>query len=181
MSAYTPAEAAARETFLALMWALSYPGRPQQLPESSAMTGALARIGDTLLDLETSFYTPDTELARILERTGARHLSPADAAYHFYPTLTGPTDLSAASIGSMLYPDTAATIFIGCTFDSPTPLRLTGPGIDGTITIAPAGVPADLWTLRASRVRYPLGWELLLTDGTQIIGLPRSTRIEQGD
>src|SRR5262245_6503257 len=110
---YTEAEARSRETFMALMWAFSYPGRIQHLPGSP---DALTLIAETLLDLETSYYTPDSRLMTTLAYTGAEALPVDQAAYHFYPVIE-PADLATirrAGAGTMLYPDEAATLIVGC-------------------------------------------------------------------
>jgi alpha-D-ribose 1-methylphosphonate 5-triphosphate synthase subunit PhnH len=181
--AYTAEEARSRDTFLALMWALSYPGRVYQLPASG--WDAYRAIADTLLDLETSFYTPDAALADELLRTGARSLPPDRAAYHFYPTFTD-AELEiakTASTGTLLYPDQAATLIIGCVIDAGLPLTLSGPGIppDETKTIHVRGVPDSFWELRRQSSFYPNGWDIYLIDDFRVIGLPRTTQIELKD
>jgi alpha-D-ribose 1-methylphosphonate 5-triphosphate synthase subunit PhnH len=170
---YTAAEARNRETFLALMWAFSYPGRIYTLPAGDPLDS----IATTLLDLETSFFTPDATLTTQLARTSARALPPETAAYHFYPDFN--VDLfehiQRASRGSMLFPDEAATLIVGCAFGMGTTLRLTGPGIAGEQTIS-ATLPEAFWALRA-QAHFPMGWDIYLLDGTHLIGLPRSTHI----
>jgi alpha-D-ribose 1-methylphosphonate 5-triphosphate synthase subunit PhnH len=177
--AYTDAEARTRETFLALMWSLSYPGRIYTLPGETE--SALTNIAEALIDLETSYFTPDAALETQLKRTGARALSPQTAAYHFYPAgengvQNSLAHIEAAPLGSARYPDEAATLIIGCTFETGGSLRLTGPGIQGTNTVQ-VDVPQVLWTLR-SRARYPLGWDVFLVDGARLIGIPRTTVVE---
>lgn len=178
---YTPAEQRDRETFLALMWALSYPGTIYTLP--AAGDAPLALIATALLDLETSFFTPDPALQARLAQTGARALPPEHAAYHFYPAL-GPADMphvAAASPGSMLYPDRAATLVIGCALDdSGPPFTLRGPGINGAHTARVGGLPPDFWTQRQRAARYPLGWDVFLVDSLRVLGLPRTTAVEGG-
>ncbi|MCU0511579.1 MAG: phosphonate C-P lyase system protein PhnH [Anaerolineae bacterium] len=171
--AFTPAEARQRDTFLALMWALSYPGRTATLPAGDALAG----IGEALLDLETTYYTPDAALAALLARSGARRLPPDRAAYHFYPQVDAAAlaDIALAAVGSMLYPDDAATLIIGCRLHSGAALRLTGPGIPGEQRCQVAAAP-ELWSLRA-RSPFPTGWDVFLVDGLQVVGLPRSTRL----
>lgn len=62
------------------------------------------------------------------------------------------------------------------------PLRATGPGINGDITIAPKGCPEDLWQQRkALRPYLPLGVDLFLTAGTEVMALPRYTLIQEID
>jgi alpha-D-ribose 1-methylphosphonate 5-triphosphate synthase subunit PhnH len=177
--AYTAAEARSRETFLALMWALSYPGSNYSLPDAGE---PLVTIAETLLDLETSYYTPDDDaLAAALAHTGARNLPPDGAAYHFYPVLSASAlaAVQQASAGTMLYPDTAATLIIGCTFGGGMSLRLEGPGIDGQTHVDAGDLPEAFWELRRSVCRFPLGWDVYFVDGRRVMGLPRSTKVTQ--
>ncbi len=178
--AYTPAEARTRETFLALMWALSYPGRPQTLPSVESL-GSFELIAETLLDLETSYFTPDPALATRLEHSGARALPADRAAYHFYPAVTDAelAHIRQASAGTLLYPDEAATLVIGCTIGTGKAFTLHGPGTAGETSVLLGGLPGAFWSLRAS-VRFPLGWDVFLVDGQQVLGLPRSTTLAQG-
>ncbi|MEI8306821.1 MAG: phosphonate C-P lyase system protein PhnH [Chloroflexales bacterium] len=165
-------------TFTALMWALSYPGRATRLP--AAGLDALALIGETLVDLETGFFTPDAMLTAHLARTGGRNLPPDAAPYQFYPRL-GRADLdllATAPVGSHADPDLAATIVIGCPLGWDTRLRLSGPGIAGTREVLIAGLPNALWSLRAATARAPLGWDLFLVMDSAVLGLPRTTTVE---
>lgn len=189
---YTPQEALTRESFLALMWALSHPGHKQKLPSSELIEqpgifGACLKIGATLLDLETSYFTPDDALAEQLKRTTARALPAERAAYHFYPMLTGDglTFVELAGVGTAQYPDQAATLIIGCTFegDALANFTLSGPGINGQTgqnRLRVGGLPDAFWALRRLAARFPLGWDVFLVDAAgQVVGLPRSTRIER--
>lgn len=176
--AYTPAEARDRETFLALLWALAHPGSVQTLPTPSE-TSALPLIGSALLDLETTFYTPDAALTDVLRRTGARSVPPTAAAYHFYPVLdAGALDaIALAATGTPLRPDESALLIIGCPLTGH-PVTLRGPGIHGTIAAPIGALPAAFWALRMAALRYPLGWDAVLVDGQRITGLPRTTRTD---
>jgi alpha-D-ribose 1-methylphosphonate 5-triphosphate synthase subunit PhnH len=174
---YTASEARTRETFLALMWALSYPGRAYALPD---LGEPFALIAETLLDLETSGYSPDEMLQAALRQTGARLLPPETAAYHFYPTVSDAelTSIRAANVGTPLDPETGATLIIGCVLGSGAALTLRGPGVRGAATVQVSGVPSRLWALRESACRFPLGWDIYLIDGRQVVGLPRSLHVE---
>jgi alpha-D-ribose 1-methylphosphonate 5-triphosphate synthase subunit PhnH len=178
-SAYTPIEAEMHLTFMALMWALSYPGRVHILPVEGDK--AFYAIADTLLDIETSFYTSDENLIPYFTRNGARCLTPEQAAYHFYPTLSEAhfDTVKQASIGTLVYPDQSATLIIGAQFGSGHLLTLTGPGIQPKppTQIQVAGLPHTFWQLREKAIRYPRGWDVYLVDGQQVIGLPRTTLI----
>lgn len=163
--------------FTAMRWALSYPGRPQRLLLGGVE--AFALLGATLIDLETSYFTPDVTLGARLARTGGRALPPERAAYQFYPQLDEASlhHLAAAPIGTYLEPDLGATMLIGCTLGSGLSLRLTGPGIAGQVNLRVAGIPTQFLDLRAA-ITYPLGWDLLLIANDQVVGLPRTTLVE---
>lgn len=171
------AEAHQHAAFSAMMWALSYPGRPQRLP--AAGPAAFALIGATLVDIEAGYFTPDAALAAELARTGARALPPERAPYQLYPQLDAAAlaALVAAPVGTYLDPDLGATLVLGCELGAGQALTLAGPGIARAITVHVGGLPAELWRLRAAAA-YPLGWDMLLVAGDQLLGLPRSTAVE---
>ncbi len=162
-------------TFDALMWALARPGRSQPLP----FPGLLA-LAESLLDRECSFFCSDERLKADIARTGANAVALPQAEYVF-ASIGERSDISALSAmlsGNLLYPDASATIFGEAQIGSGTRLRLTGPGVNGSIDIAVGGVHLDFWALRAEAIRYPLGWDIYLADGASLIAIPRSTKIE---
>lgn len=175
MNNYTAEEARSRETFLALMWALSHPGSIQKLPTEG---DPFHLIAESLLDLETSFYTDNEALRIVLSQTGARNLPVEKAAYHFYPQLTRLEDVQQAIVGTMLYPDLGATLIIGCQLGQGMNMTLSGPGIESTITCQIDIISTEFWALREKRCQYPLGWDTFLVDGQQVLGLPRTTKIQ---
>lgn len=177
----TQAEARTHQTFEALMWSLSYPGTVRQWSTDEATTlDGLTAIGQSLMDLETSFFTEDARLRGALTRTSARAVSAETARFHFYPVLNRLTAVSEASVGDMLYPDRSATLVIGCALGSGQTLTLTGPGIKTQATIAVGEISAEFWQLRRERNSYPLGWDIFLVDGNRVLGLPRTTQISPG-
>lgn len=179
----SPKESQAHQTFIALMWALTQPGQIQIWTEEAVTAqGGFLAIGQALLDLETSFYTPDTALADELARTTARPYPASTARYHFYPSLSAANleDVTLASAGTMLYPDQSATLIIGCTLGQGASYRLTGPGIQDETIVQMDGLPSQFWTLRQETLNYPLGWDIFLVDRENVMGLPRTTLIERG-
>lgn len=171
-------EARMHATFQALMWALSYPGRVHILPTGGRY--AFAAIAETLIDLETSFFTTDQELQARLARTGARSLPADQARYHFYPQLR-PDDLPRlreAPRGSYTYPDESATLVIGCGMQAGRRLRLRGPGIAESMLLEIAHVPDEFWHIREETRQYPLGWDVFFVAGDWIVGLPRTSTTE---
>ncbi len=174
----TEAESRTQATFTALMWALSYPGRVYDFPAQGRR--ALTAIAETLIDLETSYYTPDPELARYIAALGGRSAAAEDAAYHFYPELCAQhmPGLEQALQGTFMEPDTAATLFIACRVGAGARLSLTGPGVPKTAALNVGGLPEGFWTLRQRTLRFPLGWDIFLVGDSAVAGLPRTTVVE---
>jgi len=187
---FSPQEAQERETFLALMWALSRPGEVKTFGGASGLEDSrmaasavpsLESVGKAVLDLETSFYTEEASLRQSFERLGARFLGPEKAAYQFYPAV-GEAQLEAlgrASVGSLLAPDGSATAVVACSFERGVKLRLSGPGVLAQREITVSGLPKAFWALRDERVSFPLGWDVFLVSAkSEVIGIPRSTKVE---
>ncbi|UCI31703.1 phosphonate C-P lyase system protein PhnH [Mesorhizobium sp. B4-1-4] len=162
--------------FEEMMWALSRPGFVRTLP-----SGGWAVMAESLLDRECSFHVMnDPDFAQSLARSGARAVS-IDAADYVFTTIETENKVAALSslrIGTLAYPDEAATLIALVRFGFGQGLRLTGPGIKDSVTIALDGVDPSFWRMRAKAIRYPLGFDVYLVDGDDVIGLPRSTRIE---
>ncbi|MBF6594478.1 MAG: phosphonate C-P lyase system protein PhnH [Thermaceae bacterium] len=187
---FSPQEAQERETFLALMWALSRPGEPKTFGGmsdlESSRTAASARpslesVGKALLDLEASFYTGDESLRKVFGRLGARFLGPEAAAYQFYPAVGERelVDLHEASVGTLLAPEQSATVVVACVLEPGLKLALSGPGVRGSSQIQISGLPKAFWNLRDQRVLFPLGWDVFLVSAkNEVIGIPRSTKVE---
>lgn len=171
----TAADMRMNAAFEALMWAMARPGSRQPL----AAPGVLP-LAACLLDREASFHADDESLDRALSGTGARRAPLAQADYVFVSlgAAAAVGRAARARVGSPLYPDTAATIFAAATFDAGQALKLTGPGVDGTACLPVAGVHPSFWRARDSAARYPLGWDLYLVSGDEVVGIPRSTIVE---
>lgn len=169
-----------QQTYTALMRALNHPGCVQSLP--FAKDGAFYAIGEALLDISKSYYASHAVLDRRLAQLDARSRSPEMALYQFYPTLREAdlADLRYAPTGTPAYPDEAATLIIGCILGDGKPLRLTGPGIIGTITLSVSRISTDFWALRNAMIQDSVGWHVFLVDGTTVVGLPRTTRVDIG-
>ena len=167
------AETRANTTFDALLWALSRPGLVRALPEPGE-----APIINALLDRECRVHSADPLLIPEIMRTGAE-VTDIDAADHvFLATMTSLAALDQVALGSDLYPDDGATVIVRARIGTGPAVRLTGPGIDGDLTLGLDGLPSGFWTVRAERMRYPMGFDLFLLDGDRVVGLPRSTTVE---
>lgn len=177
--------------FRALLAALAEPGTRQVVaggvtpPDGLHAATATALL--TLADYETPIWLPPalrdgSAGAWLRFHCGAALVSePGKAAFAVIDGLSQAPALAAFDAGSDQFPDRSTTIIVQCAaLDDGEAVTLTGPGIAGSRVIAPAGLRAGFWTeIVANNARYPLGIDLLLAHGDAVIGLPRSTQIEE--
>ena len=78
------------------------------------------------------------------------------------------------AIGQPDYPDRAATLIVEMPSLAQDGARLTGPGIRDAARLSLPEVAA----FQANRALFPLGFDTIFCAGSQIAGLPRSTRVE---
>ncbi|MGP1395064.1 MAG: phosphonate C-P lyase system protein PhnH [Inquilinaceae bacterium] len=174
--------------FRRVLFALSRPGlrqpvdRPASVP--SPLTRPTAGVALTLLDHDTPVW-----LDSVLR------VAPVASYLRFHcgcPLVSAPEDADFALIGDIAaipplvrfrqgedrYPDRSATLVLQCpSLDGGPARRLTGPGIDGAVTVAPAGLADAFWDeWAANGALYPLGVDIVLTDGQSLLGLPRTAR-----
>jgi len=175
--------------FRRALQALSLPGRPVDLPAVATLPatgkGAAALLLLALLDSDcTLWLSPslaDSDAAAWLRfHTGCRRVfEPGEARFLWLAEGDAWPALDAMPAGSDEYPDQSAT----CVMEVPSlqgePLwRLQGPGIPGEQALCAQGLPADFaaqWA--ANHAAFPRGVDLFLATGTQVLGLPRSTRV----
>lgn len=170
----SPAETRDNAAFDALLWTLSRPGLLRDLPEPGE--GAIITA---LLDRECLVFAADPVLMPEIMRTGAE-LTDIDRADHvFLGAMTSHDRLADIKIGSDHYPDDGATVIGRASIGSGAALRLTGPGVDGAVTLHLGGLPDGFWKARAARLRYPMGFDLFFVDGARVVGVPRSTTVEE--
>lgn len=183
----------AQHAFHALMQALARPGAIQPLrgapfaPEP--LGSSLGAVALTLLDFETRVWLDPASSrsdgptpAWLRFHTGARIVStPGDADFALLTDYAGAPSLDAWRLGEEAYPDRSTTLAIRvAAFGSGARYRLTGPGIKGETLVQVTGLPAALlaaWP--ANRVLFPRGVDVLLVGPDAVIGLPRTTRIEE--
>ena len=179
----------ASRMFRALLTASSHPGRtvaafgPGDYPESLGTTGFGAAL--TLLDPDTSVYLSETvgdarTRANLRFHCGCPIVEdPASADFAILTLAEAESVLPKLSAGTPDYPDHSATALIlvdGFTQDHT--VRLTGPGIYKYKSLG-MDAPDAFWTqLRENGDRYPLGFDTFLIADGEIVGLPRSTRID---
>jgi alpha-D-ribose 1-methylphosphonate 5-triphosphate synthase subunit PhnH len=195
MTAVLDDEAAylSQSRFRALMDAFARPGTVHPLGRDLAAIGALGPAAFaglvTLADFETTIHlapslAADADLvSRIRFETSARLVDDSGAAtFAVLDLARDALRLAAYHPGEPDYPDRATTLFlmVDNLVDGP-PLTASGPGIQTSVRIAPADLPADfLPQWNANRAGFPLGVDLVFCAGADIIALPRMIRLSAG-
>ena len=160
-------------TYEALMWAMSRPGLPRELPAAG-----LGPLIETLIDRECAVHCDDDALRASAAQTGASLVEIAQADHVFLSATPTMDLLRQLAQGSDLYPDNGATLICPAAIGNGPHLRLSGPGVNGTQEVSLGGLPDGFWQCRREIMRYPQGFEIFFIDQQQVIGLPRSTQVE---
>lgn len=175
--------------FRALLAALSEPGLACDLDDMivppAGLEAATAVALLTLADYETPIWLPaalrdGSAGAWLRFHCGAALVDdPARAAFAVIDGAAPEPRLAAFNAGDDQFPDRSTTVLVqSAGLDSGEAVTLAGPGIAGQRSIAPAGLRPGFWAeVEGNAALYPLGVDLLLVHGAQVLGLPRSTQI----
>lgn len=175
--------------FRALLAALSEPGLACELGDAvvppPGLEPATAVALLTLADYETPIWLPaalrDGPAGAWLRfHCGAALVdAPARAAFAVIDSAEAEPKFAGFNAGDDQFPDRSTTVLVQCAgLTGGKAVTLEGPGIPGRRSIAPAGLRPGFWTEVADNAAlYPLGVDLLLVHGPQVLGLPRSTQI----
>lgn len=174
--------------FRAVMDALSRPGEIRTpdvaLKPPSPLDPAMAAIALALLDFETSFWLPTTASdagSWIRFHTGARiSPRPETAEFVLVPAGAAVPPLETLMLGTDEEPHRSATLVLGVRgFGTGTEVALSGPGIPDVRQLAIDGLPARVIAERMSVLQlFPRGLDIVLTAGSALAALPRTTRLE---
>lgn len=173
----------AQAAFRAILTALAEPGTVHRLPAATPpppLSPVAAAVALALCDHETPVYLAPAyrDAARWLAfHTGAPATDDPEAAHFAFLAGLDPWP-DGFPLGTDAYPDRSATLIAPVRFADRT-LRLEGPGIDGTRTLALDLSDAALAGWAANGALYPRGVDLLLVDPAAgaLIGLPRTTEV----
>ncbi len=190
--------------FRALLDSTARPGAlnfltPVQIDPPAGLNRATALIAFALMDGNSNFATVNmtqSEGSYLAANTRARRTEIDGADFIFASGDEAPEFLEAACCGTLLYPDTAATLILQIQDavvqiqDAPERpltggLRLTlkGPGVDGISALFVRGIRADLLlALQARNAEFPLGLDAILTFVDEsgracLAALPRTTHV----
>lgn len=177
-----------QEIFRTVLTALSEPGRIMDLsfrPVPGLDVGAAAlAILLSMTDGDTPLWLGEraNAIAAYLGfHTGAPVVTdPHEAQFALIADQRNHRSLSQFDAGSEDYPDRSATLLIEVdALAMGGPICLRGPGIPDHRHLTIQGLPATFtaeWA--ANHAQFPCGIDVILTCGTQLIGLPRSTILE---
>ncbi|NTE66137.1 phosphonate C-P lyase system protein PhnH [Agrobacterium tumefaciens] len=180
----------AQLAFRQLLTALSRPGTAVLLRQPAGsphpLNGTMAAIALTLVDgdcptwLSPSIATDDVRDYLHLHTNALLTIEPEAANMAFVGDVADLPPLSRFNPGEAGSPDTATTVVIRLPFlTGGQTVTLSGPGIETSAAIAPAGLPGWFWPeWKKNAARYPLGVDVFLIDDQHVIGLPRSTKAE---
>lgn len=183
----------AQSAFRSLLTALAEPGHIQQLTTRFETPGPLhlatAAACLVLMDFETPVWLApvfDTDTLKSYLRFHCGLPLVADPAQaHFAVLDTAPEHLGLTRYaqGSTSYPDKSATLLIQVSDLENGPARyLTGPGIQSHANFRVSGLPDDFvsrWN--QNHASFPQGVDILFCSGNAVLGLPRTSRIHDGD
>lgn len=182
----------AQASFRKIMHALATPGRTMTLkadlqapdPLNLAATAALLALCDfeTMLWLSPSLARQGTIGEYLGFHTGTRLASdPASASFALIDLAQDPLDIGCFAKGTPEYPDRSTTVVLLCSsLTGPDAIGFMGPGIAGRTRLGFSPMPADFRTQwDDNRQSFPLGVDLILTCGSELMALPRSARALQ--
>ncbi|MFD1251893.1 Alpha-D-ribose 1-methylphosphonate 5-triphosphate synthase subunit PhnH [Devosia equisanguinis] len=175
-------------SFRALLDAMSYPGRIQALGVAlnppTPLDPAMAALALTVLDFDTPVWLDPLAAATtdwLRFHAGSPVVTdPGRAQFALIADAANMPPLDAFAIGEDQYPDRSATLFIQVSaLGSGQRTRWTGPGINGAIEVWIDGLPAAFWQqFQLNAELFPLGVDVVFVSGRDIVGLPRSIRVE---
>ncbi len=167
--------------FRAVLQAMSRPGSILEVTGAAPPAPCSPAAGAvllTLVDADTPLHLAGRHDGAALRdwlrfHTGAPLVGPGEAAFGLGDWEALPP-LADWPQGTPDYPDRSATLIVEVPRLAASGARLTGPGIRDSAALS---LPEGLAAARAA-ARFPLGVDLILTAGTRLAALPRTTRLE---
>ena len=175
-----------QQTFRAVLDALARPGVAQSagagLSPPSGLVPAAYVLALTLIDGDTPVWLSPALRTEPVTQSLKFHCGcsivdhPDEAVFALVAAPDGPV-LADFAPGDDRYPDRSTTVIWQVpSLTGGAPVRLAGPGVKGSIDVAPSGLPPDFWQQWAhNHALYPLGTDLVFVSAVHLLGLPRST------
>ncbi|MGF1476680.1 MAG: phosphonate C-P lyase system protein PhnH [Geminicoccaceae bacterium] len=177
--------------FRSVLTALSEPGRvmtalntPREAPPPVSPIAYAAIL--MLCDTDTPLWLDTVSNQSLVRETIAFHTGapttrdPAKAIFALVQEPVSMPPLEAFCQGIAEYPDRSTTLIIQVKgFERDVGPRWRGPGIQTSTRLQVNGLPPAFWRQwRNNHDQYPLGVDILFVAGNLLVGLPRSTHIE---
>jgi alpha-D-ribose 1-methylphosphonate 5-triphosphate synthase subunit PhnH len=175
-----------QRAFRAALQALARPGHIQRIgaPVPGVPLGAaMAQLLLTLADEDTPLWwqRTDAQLAQWLRfHTGAGVAELRDAQFAVVLDPMAMPPLEAFAQGTLASPEFSCTLLIEVRSLHTGPLlHGRGPGIRERAALRIAGLHDRFWSQwQANHASFPQGVDLIFTSGDEVLGLPRTTRVE---
>jgi alpha-D-ribose 1-methylphosphonate 5-triphosphate synthase subunit PhnH len=180
----------AQRSFRIVLNALAHPGRVHRIPSRSdsvpGLTPATVSICLCLLDQTTSLWldpqlqaTPAASFFRF--HTGCKVTDkPGDAGFAIIGRAESFSTIPDFPLGTPDYPDRSATLIIEVDgLAEEDGIKLSGPGIETESQLNVKGLPDTFWPMaRRNHLMFPMGVDFFLVAGNDVVGLPRSTKVD---
>jgi alpha-D-ribose 1-methylphosphonate 5-triphosphate synthase subunit PhnH len=174
--------------FRLVMNAMAQPGRIVDLGHTVQPPAPLEPAAAAFLAVLADYDTPvwfedsgaDAAATWLTFHTGAEVTKdPSTASFAVLSENSPVSGWRNFEIGSLAYPDRSATLLLPvASLRGGTPLTVRGPGIETVAVIAPRGLPDGFTeTLAINAACFPLGFDLLIICGSELLALPRTTRL----
>lgn len=175
-----------RAVFQSVMNAMSRPGTIHEILTAPADHAVLA----TLVDHEVTLDSRDERICDALAAEGRLTEAPLADADIVHVVPDAEVDLREAKHGTRKEPSAGATVVYRVRHLSASDgssraatdvsmVELSGPGIDGTRSIAIAGLSTtELETIQEAQADYPRGVDVVMTSDSCVAALPRSVELE---
>ncbi|MEH2512980.1 alpha-D-ribose 1-methylphosphonate 5-triphosphate synthase subunit PhnH [Nitrobacteraceae bacterium AZCC 1564] len=176
--------------FRGVMNAMARPGSIHTIAEAvkapSMMMPATAAVALALFDHDTPIwldrdFAGEMDMASWLRfQTGAPLTADASqAAFALIAKGSALPDFETFAPGTPEYPDRSTTLVVQVeTLTAGDPIALSGPGIQGTSSLRAGALPQDFVArMQSNRALFPLGVDLLLVSGNDLVALPRSAHV----
>lgn len=181
----------AQTAYRSILRGLSRPGEAVVIDGHAGLEGlepAAASILLTLLDFDTAlFLAPEFQSGPVTNwvrfHTGCQITDDLrEADFALFASAPSGDDFSKAKQGEPKYPDQSATFIVQVpSLQGGTSVSLQGPGINGSIAVGIDGLNSTFWNAwRLNTSQFPLGIDVMVCSGSQLIGLPRTSR-QQAD
>lgn len=179
----------AQHTFRSVLHAMAHPGRVIELdviPSPEPLNTATTAVCLSLVDFEIALWFD----AAVTAPEAAEHLRfhcgcalATSSTQADFALISDPMNMPALNdfkIGSDEQPELSTTLIIQAKkIQQGEGKRLSGPGINGETQLAIDGIPDSFWTqLQANHALYPRGIDIILTCGSQLAALPRTTEVK---